>query len=157
MRSTSGCWWWTQTHIRGTCKTDINKSRKNNNGSDKFHAKYWRTQCIQHENCVQRNALSNPLQSCSVAYSYKNLADSRGKFIICSSFRTASVSAACVLVGIPPIELQIRERRECYTGTTREATRDNLIQERQYKWDSADWYQTWTHELTEHTGKWTIF
>lgn len=73
---------------------------------------------------------------------------------ICSAYRTVSSEGACVIAGIPPIELQILERRERYIGISSIMTRENLTRRWQEKWDGGE-YGRWTYRLIPDIQRWT--
>lgn len=72
---------------------------------------------------------------------------------ICCAYRTVSAEAACVVSGVPPIDLQIRERRERYTGVGKEAARENLLRCWQQKWNNGQ-YGRWTYRLIQNIEIW---
>ncbi|KAJ8964579.1 hypothetical protein NQ314_004883 [Rhamnusium bicolor] len=72
---------------------------------------------------------------------------------VCSAYRTISTEAAGVISGIPPIELQLLERREKYLGIDGETARANLITRRQDKWNLGT-YGRWTHCLIPDIQTW---
>lgn len=72
---------------------------------------------------------------------------------ICSAYRTVSAEGACVITGIPPIELQITERRERYMGVAKAVAKDSLAHCWQEKWDRGI-YGRWTHRLIPNIQRW---
>lgn len=72
---------------------------------------------------------------------------------ICSAYRTVSTEGVGVIAGLPPIDLMILERRERYTGITKEEAKENLLQRWQIKWDSGV-YGRWTHRLIPVIRDW---
>ena len=72
---------------------------------------------------------------------------------ICSGYRTISSEAAGVIAGIPPIELQIQERKEKYDGENKETTQANLLARWQTKWNSGT-YGRWTWKLIPDVQRW---
>lgn len=73
---------------------------------------------------------------------------------ICSAYRTVSTEGACVIAGVPPIELQINERRDIYIGLTKQAAKQNLERQWQRKWENGI-YGRWTHRLIPNIQRWT--
>lgn len=72
---------------------------------------------------------------------------------ICSAYRTVSADGACVIAGIPPIELQIHERKERYLGVPKSIARENLTRSWQEKWDNGV-YGRWTYRLIPNIQSW---
>lgn len=72
---------------------------------------------------------------------------------ISSAYRTVSAEAACVIAGIPPIELQVIERRERYTGVNKEVANENAISSWQQKWENG-LYGRWTYRLIPNIRTW---
>lgn len=73
---------------------------------------------------------------------------------VTSAYRTISTEAVGVIAGISPIELQIIERRERYTGTPTYIAKENLLRHWQDKWDRTV-NGRWTHHLIPVIQKWT--
>lgn len=73
---------------------------------------------------------------------------------ICSAYRTVSAEAACVITGVPPIEIQVIERRERYTGVRKEEAKENTFRTWQQKWDNGV-YGRWTYRLIPNIQAWT--
>lgn len=72
---------------------------------------------------------------------------------VCSAYRTISAEGVAVIAGIPPIELQVKERVEVYNGTARNTAREHLIAKWQQKWDSGR-YGRWTWQLIPNIQRW---
>lgn len=72
---------------------------------------------------------------------------------ICSAYRTVSAVGACVIAGIPPIDLQIQERRERYSGITSGVAKENLVSRWQEKWVNAA-HGRWTFKLIPNITAW---
>lgn len=72
---------------------------------------------------------------------------------VCSAYRTVSAEAACVIAGIPPIDLQVIERKQRYTGVNKDAARNNLMLNWQQKWDNGE-HGRWTHRLLPNIQTW---
>ncbi|XP_074041342.1 uncharacterized protein [Leptinotarsa decemlineata] len=65
----------------------------------------------------------------------------------CSSYRTISAEAACVIAGVSPIEIQVLERMKRYSGLGINAARKNLMRRWQLKW-------RWTYRLIPNVESW---
>lgn len=72
---------------------------------------------------------------------------------ICSAYRTVSAEGACVIAGVPPIELQITERRNRYIGVTKQVATENLLREWQQRWDNG-LRGRWTYRLIPNIQRW---
>lgn len=72
---------------------------------------------------------------------------------ICSAYRTVSAEGSCVIAGIPPIELQIEERNERYTGVAKDVAKENLARRWQEKWDNGV-HGRWTYRLIPNVQRW---
>lgn len=87
---------------------------------------------------------------------------------VISAYRTVSASAALVLAGIPPIDLQIMEREEIsskliqitdleryneYIRLVKREARENLLTKWQERWDS-DETGRWNHKLIPNIKCW---
>lgn len=72
---------------------------------------------------------------------------------ICSAYRTTSTDAVGVIAGIPPIELQILERRERYIGVARVTARENTLHRWQTRWHNGR-QGRWTYRLITNIERW---
>lgn len=72
---------------------------------------------------------------------------------ICSAYRTISAEGASVIAGIPPIVLQIKERKERHTGIDKDTARENLLRNWQRKWENGKWGR-WTYGLIPNIERW---
>ena len=58
-----------------------------------------------------------------------------------------------VIAGLPPIDLQIIERRERYTGVDGNTARQNLMRKWQHEWENGK-YGRWTYSLIPAIERW---
>lgn len=88
----------------------------------------------------------------------------RNALRVASAYRTVSDEAACVIAGLPPIDLLARERKRIYeekgrdSGQTKEqiweAARKETMTVWQKRWDSSS-KGRWTHRLIPSIDDWT--
>ncbi|XP_060516193.1 uncharacterized protein LOC132695754 [Cylas formicarius] len=72
---------------------------------------------------------------------------------VCSAYRTVSTEGISVIAGIPPIALLIEERRQRYSGATKNEARNILQTSWQKKWDTGT-YGRWAHQLIPDIQQW---
>lgn len=72
---------------------------------------------------------------------------------VCSAYRTISTQGVGVISEIPPINLQIEERRNRYLGTPKQTAREHLVTQWQEEWDRGT-YGRWTHYLIPNIESW---
>lgn len=72
---------------------------------------------------------------------------------ICSAYRTISTEAVGVIASIPPIELQIVERRDRYTGVEIRPAKEHTLNSWQLKWDNGR-RGRWTYSLIPEIATW---
>ena len=72
---------------------------------------------------------------------------------VCSAYRTISTQGVGVISGIPPINLQIEERRERYLGVPKLTAKLNLVNKWQEEWDRGV-YGRCTYSLIPNVERW---
>lgn len=72
---------------------------------------------------------------------------------VCSAYKTVSLEAVLVIASIPPIELQVAERKEIQEGRDRKSAREHLLQKWQERWERSNKGQ-WTRKLIPELEPW---
>lgn len=72
---------------------------------------------------------------------------------VTSAYKTASLDAILVIAGIPPIELQVAERKEIQEGQDRKSARERLLEKWQSRWENAQ-NGRWTYKMIPQIEPW---